>query len=129
MVLVDTTIWIDFFNDKKNFHVDKLGRIIDDNEDICINGVIISEILQGIKSDQEFAKVKEILNDLIYLDIEKETYLHAAQIYRQCRKNGYTIRKAIDCIIAATCVDSGTLLLHNDRDFTYISRFFPLQCL
>jgi predicted nucleic acid-binding protein len=127
MVLVDTTVWIDLFNKKENEKVLRFEELIGNSEDICICGIIITEILQGIQSDKQFNHVQEILNDLIYLETTKDTYILAAQIYRNCRKSGYTIRKSADCLIAAISMEKSTFLLHNDRDFDYISSFFPLQ--
>ena len=129
MILVDTTVWIDFFNNNKNNKVSLFEKLIEENEDICINGVIITEILQGIKNDSDFDNVKEIINDLIYIDTKQENYIYAAQIYRNCRRKGYTIRKPIDCIIASICINNGIFLLHNDKDFDHICKLFPLQCL
>lgn len=129
MVLVDTTVWIDLFNKVQNEKVLQFEELINDSEDICICGIVVTKILQGIQSDKQFSKVHEILNDLISLDATMDTHIYAAQIYRNCRKNGYTIRKSADCLIAAICLQQSTMLLHNDKDFDYISKLFPLQKL
>ena len=81
------------------------------------------------EGSQYLEEVKSILDELIYLPAEKETYLLASQIYRGCRKRGLTIRKQMDCIIAATCIQNSTFILHNDRDFDNISKYFPLHSL
>lgn len=127
MVLVDTTVWIDLFKNAVTSQVTKFGILIEENEDIVINGVVLTEVLQGIGNEKEFESVKSVLDKLIYISISKDTHTFAAQIYRFCRKKGLTIRKPIDCIIAATCIEQSIFLLHNDRDFTNISKYFPLR--
>ncbi|MFO7890995.1 MAG: PIN domain nuclease [bacterium] len=127
MILVDTTVWIDLFAGKKETHITQLTDAINNKEDICICGLIITEVLQGIKNDKDFKKTQEILNDLIYLPASQNTYIQAAQIYRLCRKKGITIRKPIDCIIASICIENTVYILHNDRDFDHIAKHFPLQ--
>lgn len=129
MVLIDTSVWIDLLNGTETRQTDQFEKLIDLNDDICINGMIFTEILQGIRNDQQFCKVKQTLNDLVYLDITKEIHEYAAQIYRHCRKKGITIRKPVDCIIAACTIKSSVFLLHADRDFDYICKHFPLQCV
>jgi predicted nucleic acid-binding protein len=127
MVLVDTTVWIDLFNKNETEKVLKFEELIGNSEDICICGIIVTEILQGIQSDKQFIHVQGILNDLIYLETTMDTHTYAAQIYRNCGKAGYTIRKSADCLIAAICIQQSTFILHNNRDFDYISKLFPLQ--
>lgn len=127
MVLVDTTVWMDFIANKKTPQVSKFIELIDKNEDICVCGVIFTEILQGFRNDKDFDKTLSILNDLIYLPDSKESFILASRLYRGCKKKGFTIRKPIDCIIAAICIQNSAFILHNDRDFTYIGTHFPLQ--
>jgi predicted nucleic acid-binding protein len=128
MTLVDTTVWIDFFAGRKTKQIEHFEKLIEDGEDVAICGVIITEILQGIREDKVFIKTHSVLDDLIYVSTTKETHLLAAQIYRGSRKRGLTIRKPIDCIIAATCIENSMFILHNDRDFDNICKHFPLQC-
>lgn len=127
MILADTTIWIDLFSGKEKPHVKKLAAAIETGEDICTCGLVITEILQGIKRDKDFKRTREILEDLIYLSASKATFIHAAHIYRQCRKRGITIRKPIDCMIASICIEHSVFILHNDRDFENIGKHFKLQ--
>ncbi len=127
MIFVDTSVWIDYFAGKKNIYSTHLTSTINNSEDLCICGVILTEVLQGIRNDKDFKKVYRILNDLTYLPKQKSTYLLAAKMYRSLRKKGKTIRKPIDCIIAAICIEYSVFILHNDRDFEFISEYFPLQ--
>jgi predicted nucleic acid-binding protein len=127
MVLVDTSVWIDFFAGRDLPHVERLADLIDQGEDLCVCGVILAEVLQGIREDREYRKTKAYLEDLIYLDLPRKVYLRAADIYRSLRAGGVTIRNTVDCLIAAACIEHGAILLHNDRDFEAISRRFPLR--
>lgn len=120
MVLVDTTVWIDFFGDRKVPHVATLQHLIENEEDLCICGIILAEVLQGIRSDADYAATKECFSDLIFLSMQKETFVRAAEIYRSLRKKGITIRKPVDCMISSVAIEHNARLLHNDRDFDYI---------
>jgi predicted nucleic acid-binding protein len=127
VIVVDTSVWIDYFAGKDTRGSIDLKNAIGNAEDLCICGVIITEVLQGIRDDSDFGTVCRILEELLYLSQEKSTHLLAATIYRSLRKHGKTIRKPIDCIIAAVCIEHSALLLHNDRDFDNIAGYFPLQ--
>jgi len=121
MVLVDTTVWIDFFIDRNEPHVAMLQELIENEEDLSLCGVILAEVLQGIRTDTDFNKTKEYLDDLIFLPMRKTTFLRAAEIYRSLRKKGITIRKPVDCMIASVSIEYDIPLLHNDRDFDHIA--------
>ena len=127
MVLIDTTVWIDFFADRNEPHVGKLQELIESEKDLSLCGVIMTEILQGIRSDTDFFKTKEYLNDLIFLPMQHETFVQAAEIYRSLRKKGVTIRKPVDCMIASVAIEYNIHLLHNDRDFNYIAKHSKLK--
>jgi predicted nucleic acid-binding protein len=127
MILVDTSVWINFFGGKRTPSTDALIKAIEESADLCICGLIMTEILQGIRSDSEFEKTKEILSKLLFLPITKEMFVKAASLYRTIRKKGQTIRSPIDCIIAEVCLEHEIHLLHEDKDFTIIARHSPLQ--
>ena|SRR3990172_2363660 len=127
MVLVDTTVWIDFFSGLPTPQVSELESLISKREDICLCGVILTEVLQGIRDDKEYAKTGAIFSDLLYFQMTRETFLLAAHIYRSVRAKGITIRNSIDCMIAAVCIENKVALLHNDRDFDLISKYFALK--
>ena len=127
MILVDTTVWIDFFADRDTEGTRKLARAVEGEEDLATCGLVMTEVLQGVREDRRFAEVKDILQDLIYLPIDEATFIAAAEIYRACRKKGLTIRKPVDCIIAATSIQHSAFILHNDRDFDSIAKDFALQ--
>ncbi len=127
MIVVDTRVWIDFFNGKDLAHVLILENLIQHEADIAICGLILTEILQGISSDKQHGLTKSYLESVIMLEITESVWLEAADIYRQCRKRGLTIRKTNDCIIAATALVNDCSLLHNDKDFTAIEQYYPLK--
>ena len=127
MILVDTTVWIDLFLDHETPQVKKLENLILQQEDLCTCGVIMTEILQGIRSDQEYLKILSVLTNLLYLPMDQSVFIQSSNIFRTLRKKGITIRKSIDCMIAAVCIEHNCQLLHNDRDFAFIADSFPLQ--
>ena len=127
MVLVDTTVWIDFFSARSYPHVKALENIILNKEDICLCGVILAEVLQGIKEDSEFNRTRDLLANLLFLPMQYSTFLRSAEIYRNLRRKGITIRKPVDCMIAAVAIENDISLLHKDKDFIPIEKHFGLK--
>ncbi|HHT9133414.1 MAG TPA: type II toxin-antitoxin system VapC family toxin [Candidatus Avalokitesvara rifleensis] len=128
MILVDTSVWVDFLRGANSPQRRTLHRLIEEEEDIAITEIILAEILQGIKEDKDFQIIKDYLLEFpIHRPKGIETYLKAAQIYRDCRKSGKTVRKTVDCIIAAICVENDLTLLHKDSDFDLIARCTGLK--
>ncbi len=127
MILVDTSVWIDFFAGRDLPHVATLEQFILDNEDLALCGVILTEILQGIADDTTYRRVQNELGSLIMLPMPHAVFVRAADIYRRLRKHGITIRKTNDCIIAATALEHRCQFLHNDKDFVAIAKHFPLK--
>ena len=126
MILVDTSVWIDFFSGRDSPHVNMVETLIQEREDLCTCGVVLTEVLQGIRDNKEFENTRTTLSDIIFLPMDKEVFRLAADIYRTCRSHGITIRNSIDCMIAATCIKHSVGLLHNDKDFDLISSQFDL---
>jgi len=129
MVLVDTTVWIDFFAARSLSHVEALENLIANREDICICGIILTEVLQGIKRDSEYRKTRDLFGNLIFLPMLYSTFVRSADIYRKLRRKGITIRKPLDCMIAAVALENEIPLLHNDKDFNPIEKHFRLKVL
>ena len=129
MVLVDTTVWIDFFAGRKEAHVLSLQELIEIEEDLSICGIILAEVLQGIRSDADYTKTKEYLGDLIFLPMRHATFIKAAEIYRSLRKKGVAVRKPVDCMIASVAIEYNVKLLHNDRDFNHIAKHSKLRII
>ena len=125
MILVDTSVWIDFFSPRETACGQKLTKFIENGIPVCINGIVQMEIEMGIKSDAQLKKIKEYLIPFQYCpDITGSELALAADIYRRCRKRGITIRKSVDCMIAAQCMQRNMQILHNDQDFGLISKVF-----
>ena len=122
MILVDTSVWIDFFANRETSQVESLVNAIQSREDLCICGVIFTEILQGIKNKKEHDAVYTTISTVRFLDMPRDTFILAAEIYRSLRERGITIRKAIDCMIAAVAIENNIFLLHNDVDFSHIAK-------
>jgi hypothetical protein len=85
--LVDASVWIDYFVSKHFSHVSLLEKLILDDEDICIYGIVLTEILQGIRNDKEFNKTRKLLECLVFLPMSYTTYIKSAKLYRTLRKN------------------------------------------
>ncbi len=109
--------------------VDYLTNTLEKEEDICICGPILTEVLQGIIDENQFKKTKEFLGRLIFLPLSEQCFTLSAEIYRKARSHGHIIRKTIDCIIAACAITHNVHLLHNDEDFNIIEQHSPLHCL
>ncbi len=124
MTLVDTSIIIDFLNN--NQYRAKLEKLIL-NKKFATSEIIIMEVLQGIKDEQKYIKVKNFMESLNIVNATYEDYLLSANIYRQCRKNGKTVRKSIDCLIASISINHNLKLFSNDRDFNSISECFEIN--
>ena len=129
MVLIDTTVWVDFFAGRQLPHVAALERLIKGREDICICSIILTEVLQGIREKNEFRKTKKLFNTMIFLPMPYSVFLGAAEIYRTLRRKGITIRNSIDCMIGSVAIENDIILLHNDRDYIPIERHLGLKVM
>ena len=127
MILVDTSVWIDFFRADDLAHVQRLETLIEQGENIALCGVILTEILQGIRDDRAFERTRTYLGFLQLLPMTQDIFIEAAHIYRTLRAKGITVRKPVDCMIAATALVHQVQLLHNDRDLAAIAQHYPLQ--
>jgi predicted nucleic acid-binding protein len=128
MILIDTSVWIDFFNGLETVATQLFENLIWSEEDVYISDYILTEVLQGFKVDREFDLAKKHLLKFPICGMKNtNSYIKAAQIYRLCCKKGITIRKTADCIIAQTAIENGLFLLHNDTDFDLISSICPLK--
>jgi predicted nucleic acid-binding protein len=128
MILVDSSVWISFFNAQQTCQAEVLKTSIATDEDVCLSVHILMEILQGFRADKEFRQVYRYLVMFPIVDMRgRLAYVAAAQIYRRCRKNGITIRRGMDCVIAQTAIENDLELLHDDADFDRISSVIPLR--
>jgi hypothetical protein len=127
-ILVDTSVWIDFFNGIRSAASGILHKMVDREGSICISDIILAETLQGFRSDEDFESAKtHLLHFPVYSLRSPDGYLKAAQLYRMCRKKGITIRKTIDCLIAQTAIEHHLILLHQDKDFDKIASISGLR--
>ncbi len=129
IILVDTTVWIDFFAARSLPHVAILEDLIEHREDICTCGIVLTEVLQGIRKDTEFRKTRDLFNTLIWLPMPYSVFLRSVEIYRKLRKKGITIRKPLDRMIASAAIEKNIPLLHNDKDFQPIEKHCGLKVL
>jgi len=130
VILVDTSVWIDFLIGRDTSHRHLLHRLIESEEDICITEIILTEILQGIRDDALYETAKDYLLEFPVIKPKGiDSYVAAADIYRKCRKQGKTVRKTVDCIIAAIVRENNVTLLHNDTDFGVIKTSVGLDTM
>ena len=128
MILVDSSVWISFFNAQQNVQAAVLKTLIENDEDVCLSVHILMEILQGFRADKAFQQVYGYLRMFPIADLGgMPSYVAAAQIFRRCRKKGITIRRGMDCIIAQTAIENDLVLLHDDADFDRLSSVIPLK--
>lgn len=120
-VLVDTSVWVDFFNQYPSREADLLARLIEDEAEIVTCGVVIAEFFQGLRKASSPALLERHFRDMECLSPrEPETYFAAALLYRELRGRGVTVRSTIDCLIVRLAAEHGVLLLSKDRDITSI---------
>ena len=120
-VLVDTSAWVDFFNGHSSPEADALAQLIRDEADVLTCGVVGAEVLQGLRQDRTRAAIQSHFLDMEWLTpSEPETYIEAANLYRELRSRGLTIRSTIDCLISRLAHEHGVLLLSKDRDIRLI---------
>lgn len=127
VVLVDTTVWVDLFRGAATPQVATLERLIAGGEDVCTCGVILTEVLQGFREDSDFRRTVARFDAFVFLPMSRRTFVKAAELYRLLRRKGITIRKSVDCMIAAVSIEHDVPLLHNDRDFDPIEEYCGLR--
>jgi predicted nucleic acid-binding protein len=128
-VLVDSTVWIDFFKNRPSPKTVLLEQLILNREDICICGFILTEVLQGIRDEKQYVTTKLQFSQLLYLEEDRSTFELGTTIYRELRKRGITIRNSIDCLIAGLVLQQGVYFLESDRDYSFIDQHYPLHRL
>jgi predicted nucleic acid-binding protein len=118
-VLVDTSVLIDYLGGKDSAAAHTFQRILDDHIPFGINSFIYQEVLQGVKSEKDFAATKDYLETQTFYSLKdpKESFAAAARIYFECRKKGITLNGTIDCLIIQTAIENELYLLHKDGDF------------
>ena len=127
MVIVDTTVWIDYLSGIPNAETEWLDREMP-LQRIGLTDMILCEVLQGIRDTSEVRRIRDqLLTFEVFSTGGAENTIAAAANYRTLRHRGYTVRKTIDCWIATFCLLTGNRLLHRDRDFDLFERVLGLQ--
>ncbi len=127
MYLIDTSVWIDSLREIDNGPVRFFKALVADGVPYGITGVIYQEVLQGARSRADYDRLRAYLGSLTFYHPQDPvaTYAEAADLYRQCRDRGITIRSTVDCLIARIAAEHHLALVHNDRDFTNIAGVYP----
>ncbi len=127
MILVDSSVWIDYFRGISNPQSDRLDALLG-SEPLAIGDLIIAEVLQGCDADDDFDCVNDLLGSLVLVNLGgKDIAVQAAKNFRILRAKGVTIRKTIDTIIATRCIGDGLSLLYRDKDFDPFVLYLGLQ--
>ena len=129
MMLVDTSVWIDYFNGRMTPETDLLHLAIQSHQ-VYVGDLVLTEVLQGFRLNKEYDNAREALGSLPVLTlVGPENAILAARNYRLLRKKGITIRSTIDCLIATYCITNEVPLLHSDRDFSPFEQHLGLTIL
>ena len=127
MVIVDTTVWIDYLRGTENPETRWLERELQ-RQRLGLTDLILCEVLQGIREQSMFARVRaDLLRFQVFQTGGSELAVAAAQNYRELRQRGYTVHKTIDCLIATFCLQGKHELLHRDHDFDCFEKALGLQ--
>ena len=127
MILVDTSVWIDYFNGTITPQTDILDNLLG-HQPLAIGDLILTEVLQGFANERDFQRATQLLTSLTAVELGGQGIaIQAARNFRALRKLGVTVRKTIDTIIATHCIESGHDLLHNDRDFDPFAKHLGLR--
>ncbi len=127
MIIVDSTVWIDYLGGTANPHTEWLDRELS-RQRLGLTDVILCEVLQGIQRDEDFARTRrDLLHFEVFATGGEELAIATAKAYRLLRARGFTIRKTIDCLIGTFCLTEGHSLLHRDRDFDPFEQYLGLQ--
>ena len=129
MILVDSSVWIDYFRGVINAQTDMLDNLLG-HERLAVGDLILTEVLQGLGDERAFNQVRKMLTALTVVELGgQEMAIQAARNFRTLRNLGVTVRKTIDTLIATRCIESRYDLLHNDRDFDPFVRHLGLRVL
>jgi predicted nucleic acid-binding protein len=129
VILVDSSVWIDFFRGRETAQTVRLEGLLD-SQALGIGDLILTEVLQGCKFDKEFNEARRLLARLEFVVLGGEDVaVEAVSNYRKLRALGITVRGTIDVVQATRCIVSGYRLLHSDRDFDPFEKHLGLKCV
>ena len=127
MILVDSSVWVDYFRGNATAETDKLDSLLG-AEPLAIGDLILTEVLQGFDSDKDFNEASMLLTTLVVVELGgRDIAIQAAKNYRALRALGITVRKTIDTVIATRCIEGGFALLYSDRDFDPFVTYLGLR--
>lgn len=127
MVLVDSSVWIAYFNGLPSVETERLDALLG-QELLSVGDLILAEVLQGFRNDSDFHTARDLLLSLDVVNLLDTTIaLRSAENYRHLRRLGATVRKTTDCIIASWCIEHSIPLLQADRDFLPFHQHLGLQ--
>jgi predicted nucleic acid-binding protein len=128
MILLDTSALIEFLNRTGSRHDKAVEALVENDADIAIAEITLTEALQGIRSERDYREVRASLMTLPILSLkDHDSYIKAADLFRKCRAKGLTIRSTVDLLIAQTAIENNAELLQNDRDFEAIASASSLK--
>lgn len=128
MIVVDTSVWVDVLNDAPSPQAQQCVELIGGGDPVALTDVVLTEVLQGLRTEREARLVERHLRAFPILRLDGvDDFVLAADLYRKARRAGVTIRKTLDCLIAAPCVRTGAPLLHADADFDRLATCTPLR--
>ncbi|UCE71287.1 MAG: PIN domain nuclease [Nitrospiraceae bacterium] len=129
MIVVDSSIWIDYFNGTISKETNWLDEALG-IEPIIMGDIILAEVLQGFQNEKDFRTAKKLLLDFPFMDmIGQKLAIKSAMNYRALRQKGITIRKTIDVLIGTFCIHNNFALLHNDKDFDPLEKHLKLKVM
>jgi predicted nucleic acid-binding protein len=129
MIIVDSSVWIDYFNGSTTSEVERLDALLG-QEPVGIGDLVLIEVLQGFRHDKDYVIAKELLTSLdIYNFLDESIAIKSADNFRLLRRMGITVRKTIDVIIATFCIENELVLLHSDRDFNPFTTHLNLRAI
>ena len=128
MIVVDTSVWIDVLNERDSRQARRCVELIEGGEPVALTDIVVTEVLQGLRSEREARLVERHLRAFPILRLDGlDDFVLAAELYRAARSAGVTIRKTLDCLIAAPCVRTGAPILHADTDFDQLASCTALR--
>lgn len=127
MILVDSNTWGDHFNGVQSPHVERLDAALEAEEDLAVLPIIVTEVLQGFRTDTGFRRAQRVLVALPVIHPSVDCHVRAAGLFRSLRQKGISVRGAVDCVIAQSALDIDATLLSPDVDFEYIAQHTRLR--
>lgn len=128
MIVVDTSVWIDVINEVETPEATRCVELLEDGAPVALTDVVFTEVLQGFRTERDASRVERRLRAFPLLRLETlDDFGLAARLYREARRAGVTIRKTLDCLIAAPCVREGVPILHSDDDFDRLASCTQLE--